>query len=116
MSAFGGKADIDQAPGFYFCGSNRASVAALAGLDASSCFLIKSVKLRCIPRMPPLCHFVHVGDQVGSALPSGRRGGDTNLHGVEKNRMRAEFAGDYDVRIGRRVACVRFRRKSLNIC
>jgi hypothetical protein len=33
-------------PGFYLRGSDWASVAALAGLAASSCFLIKSVKLR----------------------------------------------------------------------
>jgi hypothetical protein len=37
------------------------------------------------------------------------RRGNTKLYGVEKHRMRAEFAGDYDVRIRRRVACIDIR-------
>jgi hypothetical protein len=61
-----------------------------------------------------MSQFLDLGNQVGSAFPGGRRG-DTILRSVEKNRMRAEFAGDYDVRISRRIACVRICRKSLDI-
>jgi hypothetical protein len=43
------------------------------------------------------------------------RRGNTKLHGVEKHRMRVEFAGDYDVRISRRVACIGFCSVPLNV-
>ena len=44
----------------------------------------------------------------GVRLPIGRHvhGDNTDLHGVEKQRMRAEFAADYDVRMSRRIAYV----------
>jgi len=41
--------------------------------------------------------------------------GDANLHGVEKHRMRAEIARDYDVRISRRVARIGICRLALNV-
>jgi len=61
----------------------------------------------------PLSHQLGSGRARGG-LPSGRHG-DTDLHGVEKHRMRAEFADDYDVRISRRVACIGIWRVRRNV-